>query len=453
MKKLFGTDGIRGIAGAFPLDPSTIGYIGMALGEELIKSSSSRRLVIGRDTRESGRWIAETLIRSLLGTGVQTVDDVGVITTPGLAFLARVHDFELGVMISASHNPYEDNGIKVFSSDGFKLSDGRESQLEKRIDQLIRSRESLPSSVPEQVLSQSEGLIEDYCSFLREHFKGDLRACRIGLDVCNGSAFSIAPSIFAALGARPVIINDTPNGRNINQDCGSLYVGGLVELVTRRGLDLGIAFDGDADRAIFVDPSGRIFDGDYVLHAFSHYLKRQGTLRSGKVVGTVMTNFALEKALAEEGLTLVRAAVGDKYVLEAMQNTGANLGGEPSGHVILSDYHTTGDGILTALKLCEMMSMEQVSLRELAEAYQPFPQVLDGLRVREKIPISDLAGAATAIKNAEQELGNSGRLVVRYSGTEPILRIMAEGENSEQIKTLATRLRGELERAFASCSP
>ena len=453
MKKLFGTDGIRGVAGAFPLDPSTIAYIGMALGEELMRSGSSHNLVIGRDTRESGQWITEILVRCLLATGVRTIDDVGVITTPGLAFLTRAHGFELGVMISASHNPFEDNGIKVFSSDGFKLSDARESQLEKRIDSLIERREPLPSGARQQILSDGETLVDNYCAFLKGHFKGDLRRYEVGLDVCNGSAFSIAPKIFQGLGARLVVINDTPDGRNINRDCGSLHVQGLIELVTSCGLDLGIAFDGDADRSIFVDSCGRIFDGDYVLHAFSCYLKRQGTLKSGKVVGTVMTNLALEKALAREGLTLVRAAVGDKYVLETMQRTGANLGGEPSGHIILRDYHTTGDGILTALKLCEMMSREGLSLRQLAGAYQPYPQVLVGLRVQKKIPISDVAGAVEAIRNAEQELGDSGRLVVRYSGTEPILRIMAEGEDSGAIQALTARLRDELENVLSSSTP
>jgi phosphoglucosamine mutase len=450
MKRLFGTDGIRGVAGAFPLDQVTVGYIGIALGEEIINSGSQPKVIVGRDTRESGHWIAGGLIHSLCHVGVERVDDVGVITTPGLAFLTRRHQFELGIMISASHNPFEDNGIKIFSKDGFKLSDDREARLEKRIYQLIENRHSLPVSEGVRGLSNGEGIIEDYQSFLLSHFKGELEGYRMGLDVCNGSASSLAPRIFEMLGAGIAVINDTPNGRNINHDCGSLHLQGLIDLVTKLGLDFGVAFDGDADRSIFVDSSGRIFDGDYILHAFSGYFKQQGILRSGKVVGTVMTNFALEKALAEEGLELIRAAVGDKYVLEAMERTGANLGGEPSGHIILRDYHTTGDGILTALQLCEMICDQKVTLKALAEQYRPFPQVLDGLRVRHKIPISEVAPAVRAIENAERELGNSGRVVVRYSGTEPILRIMAEGENPGLVRALVRRLRSELESAFSS---
>lgn len=450
MKRLFGTDGIRGVAGTFPLDQVTVGYVGVALGQDLMKSGPFAKVIVGRDTRESGHWITKVLIDSLVKMGVQKVEEVGVITTPGLAFLTRLHQFDLGMMISASHNPYEDNGIKMFSKDGFKLSDDREFRLEKAIYQLIENHEPLPTSTPGQGVANGERIAEDYQSFLLGHFKGSLESYRIGLDACNGSAFSLAPEIFRRLGAKVVVINDAPNGRNINHGCGSLHLRGLIDLVTRLHLDLGVAFDGDADRAIFVDSWGKIFDGDYVLHAFSRYLKRKGVLRSGKVVGTIMTNLALEKALAEQGLELIRAAVGDKYVLEAMQSTGANLGGEPSGHIILSDYHTTGDGILTALKLCEMMLNEKVSLRELADEYSPFPQVLDGLRVRKKIPISDVASAMRAIENAERELGNSGRVVVRYSGTEPILRIMAEGENPELVGALVIRLRSQLETAFAS---
>ena len=449
MKRLFGTDGIRGVAGNFPLDPVTVGYIGTALGEEIMKSGCAPRVIVGRDTRESGGWIAAELIDSLCGARVETVHDIGVITTPGLAFLTRCHQFELGIMISASHNPYEDNGIKVFSKNGFKLSDDQESRLERRIYELITSHRVLRTSTRRQGISNGERLVEDYQSFLCGHFKGELGSFRIGLDVCNGSAFTLAPKIFGMLGAQIAVINDTPSGRNINQGCGSLHIQGLRDLVTRLGLDFGVAFDGDADRSIFVDSLGRIFDGDYVLHALSGYLKRRGMLKSGKVVGTVMTNFALERALAERGLQLIRTAVGDKYVLEAMEDTGANLGGEPSGHIILRDHHTTGDGILTALQLCQVMFDQKVTLNQLTDAYHPFPQTLEGLRVRSKIPISEVAPAVSAIEEAERELGNSGRVVVRYSGTEPILRIMAEGENPDLVRFLVMRLRSKLESVLS----
>jgi phosphoglucosamine mutase len=449
MKRLFGTDGIRGVAGTFPLDRVTVGYIGIALGEEIMNSGGLPKVIVGRDTRESGGWIAEELIDSICLAGVETVDDVGIITTPGLAFLTRRHQFELGIMISASHNPYEDNGIKVFSKDGFKLSDDRESRLEKRIYELIDSHHGLRASAGRRGRANSEKIAGHYQSFLCSHFKGELGSYRVGLDVCNGSAFMLAPKIFGMLGARITVINDIPNGRNINHGCGSLHLQGLIDLVTGLGLDFGVAFDGDADRSIFVDSQGRIFDGDYVLHALSGYLKQRGVLKSGKVVGTVMTNLALEKALEEKGLELVRAAVGDKYVLEAMESTGANLGGEPSGHIILRDYHTTGDGILTALQLCQVIWDQKVTLNDLTDEYHPFPQTLEGLRVRRKIPISDMALAVRAIEEAEKELGNSGRVVVRYSGTEPILRIMAEGEDRDRVRALVMRLRSELESAFS----
>ena len=449
MKRLFGTDGIRGVAGTSPLDQVTVRCVGIALGEEIVSSGHPPRVVVGRDTRESGSWIAEALISALCGAGVDKVHDVGVITTPGLAFITRCYGFELGIMISASHNPYRDNGIKIFSKDGAKLTDARESKLENRICELVSC--GLPCLAPERNQGHySQDLIEKYQSFLCSHFEGKLDGFQIGLDLCNGSAFRLAPKIFEMLGAKTTVVNNTPNGRNINEGCGSLYPQGLAALITGRHLHFGVAFDGDADRSIFVDSRGRLFDGDYVLHALSGYFKERGLLKSKKVVGTVMTNLALEKALEAKGLELVRTAVGDKYVLDAMESTGANLGGEPSGHIILRDYHTTGDGILTALQLCQVMCDLNVCLDDLADEYHPFPQTLEGLRVRRKIQISDLPAARKAIEEAERELGNSGRVLVRYSGTEPVLRIMAEGEDADEVNALVMRLRSRLEVAFST---
>jgi len=450
MKKLFGTDGIRGVAGTFPLDSKTVSYIGLALGDELSRSDNKGRVILGRDTRESGEWITQRLINSFAASGIRVICDVGVITTPGLAFLTRSHQFDLGVMISASHNPYEDNGIKVFSRDGFKLSDLRELDVESKVQELIHCEKPIPVSKPLKEFCGAEQLVQDYVAFLAHPFRGSLSSFQVGLDVCNGAAYSIAPQVFERLGATVELINQNPNGRNINQNCGSLHLEGLRDLVRVSKLSFGVAFDGDADRCICVTPSGKIFDGDYTLYAFSHYLRKKGELRSDKIVGTVMTNFALEKALEREGLRLVRAAVGDKYVLDEMRSVSANLGGEPSGHIILSDYHTTGDGILTAVKLAELLSSERLCLDELANGFHPFPQVLDGLRVRRKVPIDYLPEALRLIEEAENELRGSGRVVIRYSGTEPLLRIMAEGENYSQIKTLVSQLKLNLEAIFSA---
>jgi phosphoglucosamine mutase len=450
MKKLFGTDGIRAVAGTFPLDSKTVSYIGLALGDNLLQFDGKGRVILGRDTRESGEWISQCLINSLAASGIQVICEVGVITTPGLAFLTRSHQFDLGVMISASHNTYEDNGIKVFSRDGFKLSDARELDIERKVHEFVQCKKPIPIAQPLKEFSGSGELVHDYIAFLSHHFRGSLSSFQVGLDVSNGAAFSIAPQVFRGLGATVKLINQNPNGRNINQNCGSLYVDGLRDLVRVSNLSFGVAFDGDGDRSIFVTPSGKIFDGDYVLYAFSRFMKKRGELKSDKIVGTVMTNLALEKALGREGLRLVRAAVGDKYVLEEMKSVGANVGGEPSGHVILRDYHTTGDGILTAVKLAEILFTEGLSLDELASGFQPFPQVLDGLRVRQKVPIADSPEILKLIGNAENELRGSGRIVIRYSGTEPLLRIMAEGENYSRIKILVSQLKSDLEAIFSS---
>jgi len=450
MKKLFGTDGIRGVAGTFPLDPGTVGYIGLALGETLLSSGNPRRVIVGRDTRESGEWITDKLINILVACGIRDMHNVGVITTPGLAFLTRLHQFDLGIMISASHNPYQDNGIKIFSKDGFKLSDELEADLERSIYGLIENQRPLPAINPKSTIPNSQELIRDYRAFLENHTRTDLTSFEIGLDLCNGSAFSIAPQVFRELGANLKLINHTPNGRNINDGCGSLHLEGLIDLVRESDLDFGVAFDGDADRSLFVTSSGRVFDGDFVLYAFSRYFRQNGQLKSRNVVGTVMTNFALENVLHKDGLQLLRAGVGDKYVLEEMIKVGANLGGEPSGHVILRDYHTTGDGILTALKLAEILLKESSSLDELANGFHPFPQVLEGMQIRQKIPISESPEVLRAVENARGQLGGSGRIIVRYSGTEPILRIMAEGENIEQVKRFVAELRSQLEDIFSS---
>ncbi len=449
MKTLFGTDGIRGVAGCFPLDPATVSHIGQALGEYLVQLGGRSRAIIGRDTRESGGWISEWLKRVLASSGTGMIHDAGIITTPGLAFLTRSEQYHIGIMISASHNPYEDNGIKLFSQDGFKLSDEVEAHLEERIYRLIENKEAITKSHRATAATDCQGLIRKYKEFLAGQLKGSLDSYRIGLDVSNGAAFSIAPAVFRELGAAVTVINQEPNGKNINENCGSLHLQGLKDLVASAKLSFGVAFDGDADRSLFVTRAGKVFDGDYVLYALSRDFKKRAELKSNKVVGTVMSNFALEQALRKENLELVRAAVGDKYVLEEMGRVGANLGGEPSGHVILMDYQTTGDGILTAIKLTEILCRERVGLDELTVGFRPFPQALDGLRVRLKIPIES-PQIQVLIEDVRKQLTGSGRILVRYSGTEPILRIMAEGEDAEQVWALVGDLKSKLQAVFSS---
>lgn len=443
MKTLFGTDGIRGVAGSFPLDPKTIYAIGLALGDWIGVKPDGGRVLLGRDTRESGQWISEQLDKALTLKGLEVIHDVGVITTPGLAYLARVHCYDLGIMISASHNPYQDNGIKLFSRDGVKLTDQTELEIERKIYAVLDTSAVLVSPLGGRA-RKMELLVEDYVAFLGRQSQDSFHPLRIGLDVCNGAAYSIAPQIFSQLGSKVTVVNDRPDGQNINRNCGSLHLGGLTEVVKENRLDFGIGFDGDADRALFVTGTGKLFDGDHVLYALALDWKGYGELTGEQVIGTIMTNFALEKILHAEGINLVRTSVGDKYVLEAMKTSGAILGGEPSGHVILGKLQTTGDGILTAVKLTDLLLRRGISLDELACGYEPYPQVLDGVRVDQKIPLEEFPQLACLIRNAKAQLGDSGRMVVRYSGTEPLLRIMAEGQEmtqvAEVVKNLKTRL-------------
>ncbi|MCI0624572.1 MAG: phosphoglucosamine mutase [Acidobacteria bacterium] len=444
MKKLFGTDGIRSVAGEAPLDKETLGRIGWALVEKWQQAGTEPRIIVGRDTRASGEWITAALVQALTNSGIDAATDVGVISTPGLAYLTRLHQFDLGIMISASHNPYQDNGIKVFGRDGFKLSDAEEVEIERLIDEFPDSQLNRGTAAEPSRLDSTQ-LAREYVNFLKNQTKAELSSLRIGLDLCNGSAHAIAPTVFRELGASVQPINDKPDGKNINLNCGSLHLPGLISLVKERQLDLGVAFDGDADRSLFVTASGKVFDGDYVLFALALHFQGSQQLKGNRVVGTIMSNYALERSLNGRNIDFLRAAVGDRYVLEMMRVCGANLGGEPSGHVILSDCHTAGDGILTAVKLAEVLVSRGVSLDALADEYHPYPQVLDGLKVRQKIPL-ETPDIADLIQRAEDRLGDSGRLVVRYSGTEPLLlRIMAEGADGAQVQALVRQLKSDME--------
>lgn len=447
MKKLFGTDGIRSVAGEAPLDEPTLARIGAALVEEWKREGIKPRVILGRDTRASGEWIAATLVRSMTESGIDEATDVGVISTPGLAYLTRHRGFDLGIMVSASHNPYQDNGIKIFGKDGFKLTDTQELEIERLIAEL-----------PQPLLNQtptsganSIQLVSEYIDFLKRQTKIRLGRLRIGLDVCNGAAHAIAPQVFRELDASVVVINDRPDGKNINLNCGSLHLSQLISLVKERELDLGVAFDGDADRSLFVTPSGRVFDGDCVLFVLALRLRDLQELAANSVVGTIMSNYALEQTLNARGIKFLRASVGDRYVLELMKQSGSCLGGEPSGHVILLDSHTAGDGILTAVKLAEVAAHTGATLDELANGFHPYPQVLDGLKVRRKAPL-ETPEIARLIQGAEKRIGLSGRLVIRYSGTEPLLRIMAEGPDSTIVHSVVRELKSNLQNVITSLS-
>lgn len=448
MKKLFGTDGIRGEAGCFPLDEKTVCAIGLALAE-LGGIRGAGRILIGRDTRESGPWIAGRLSQGLAYRGVAAIHDLGVIPTAGLAYLTRTRGYDLGIMISASHNPYRDNGIKLFSGQGFKISDDRELEIERSIESW-RHAPAVSACRSSAGPDNRESLAADYLAFLSRQAETGLEPLRVGLDVCNGAAYLVAPRLFRGLGVEVTVINDRPDGRNINRECGSLHLEGLTRAVEANSLDLGVALDGDADRALFVTGSGKWLDGDHILYALSRDWKAKGALAGGQVVGTIMTNLALEKALIREGIPLIRTPVGDKHVLEAMQTSGAVLGGEPSGHIILGDLHTTGDGLLTAVKLAELLVRRGVSLDDLVAGYRPFPQVLDGLRISRKVPIEQSPELSRLIGNAQAQLSDSGRMVVRYSGTEPLLRIMAEGRELSQVQAAVDRLKAEASQFYNS---
>jgi phosphoglucosamine mutase len=433
--KLFGTDGIRGRAGASPLDPKTINRVGAALAHALPKNGSRTRVVIGRDTRESGEWIERELARGLAAEGGSAVS-AGVIPTPAIAYLTRSDGFDAGVVISASHNPYEDNGIKVFSGRGEKLDESLESEIERLV------ADSSWAVSPVAASPDSGHLAEHYVEHLRQILRdaGPLRSSRLVVDCANGATATVAPSLFRELGFDVTAIADQPNGRNINLNCGSTHLDGLQAKVVATGARIGVAFDGDGDRALFVDANGSVVDGDAVMLLSAIQLQKEGRLARDTVVATVMSNIGLELGLRERGIELVRAPVGDKYVMEEMQKRGAALGGEQSGHIIFADHLFTGDGIATALNVLRTMAVTGKELDELARQLVSYPQVLVNVRVRERADIRSIPAIADTIKKVEGWLDGEGRLLIRYSGTEPLLRIMLEGKNDTEIRHWANEI-------------
>lgn len=435
MRKLFGTDGIRGKAGEPPLDEETVTKLGLALGRKFSESVEGPGLLIGRDTRESGNWIEESLSRGFRAAGGR-VSLAGVIPTPAVAGLVRTQGFQGGVVISASHNPFHDNGIKVFSSSGFKLPDQEEADLER----LLAQGGALPSSgAGTNGTGHEDEYRRLYLDSLREALIDDVsfEKIHVVVDCANGAASGLAAELYLSLGARVSTLSDTPNGVNINLDCGSLHPEHLARRVVEEGADLGIAFDGDADRAIFVDGEGRLVDGDHVLFLCSVHLKNRGILKDSHIITTVMANIGLQLALDREQITMERTQVGDKYVLERMVETDAMLGGEQSGHIIFLHRATTGDGMLTGLKVIEVMAATGKSLAELTHPVIKYPQILLNLEVAKKPPIEELPEVIEAIAAVESELAGKGRVVVRYSGTENLARVMVEGPDQESIERQA----------------
>jgi phosphoglucosamine mutase len=452
-RQLFGTDGIRGVAGEFPLSQKSTYLIGRALGHDLLRATRSPRAVIGQDTRESSRWIADRVAEGLAAVGVE-VESAGVITTPGVAFLARSRGLAAGVVISASHNPWTDNGIKVFSGDGFKLTDARELAIEKEIFALLENSAAADDTalkVPKPSLPGDAALREAYIHSLVASVDADLRKLRVLVDCANGAATAEAPELFRSLGVQATFIHVTPDGKNINEGCGALHPETLGKAVAASGgkFDLGVTFDGDADRALFCDGNGRVVNGDGVLLVAARDMQARGKLEGNSVVATTMSNMGLEIALKKSAIEMLRANVGDKYVLEEMLKTGATLGGEQSGHVIFRDADsTTGDGLLTVLRLMDIVVRSGRTLADLVADLKVFPQKIQNVRVREKVPFTQVPSVQAAITAAESELNGNGRIVVRYSGTEALARVMVEAESEEKMRSLTEKISAEIQRAL-----
>jgi phosphoglucosamine mutase len=445
-KQLFGTDGIRGVPGEYPLDDATLEAIGWALGALLRAEGAATRprVLLGMDTRESSVHLAGRMARGITDAGAE-VASAGVISTPGVACLVRENGFSAGVVISASHNPYTDNGVKLISPQGTKFSDAVEAALEKDI---LRRRETAGAATDAAVPADA-ALDEQYLAYLRRFVLpgAKLDGLRMVLDCANGAVSELGPTLFRSLGAQVTAINNRPNGKNINDHCGSLHPEDLQRTVKEAKADVGAAFDGDADRALFVSKSGRIVDGDAVLFIAARQMKAAGTLRGEAVVGTTMSNLGLERALDAEGIRLARAAVGDRYVFEEMQRLGANLGGEQSGHVIFLDDSITGDGLLTALIVSSLIALHG-PLDALTADFKVYPQKIVNVRVNSKPPLDTLPEVSQAIAAATSSLSTKGRVVVRYSGTEKLARVMVEAERHEDVEhwtqTLATALRSSI---------
>jgi phosphoglucosamine mutase len=458
MKKLFGTDGMRGEAGRFPLDAAAVRAAGRSLARHLAGRLGRRpRVVTGRDTRESGAWIEEAFLEGARESGAE-VEAAGVMTTPGVAYLARVLPADAGVVISASHNPFADNGIKIFAPTGRKLDDATERLIETDIyaDRergiAVAGTKEVEESVTEGDERQSAALRARYLDHLALEVADGLRLedFVVAVDCANGAASALAPALLARLGARVVAFNNAPDGRNINRDCGSLHMEALQRRVVEEGAQLGVAYDGDADRSLFVDARGRLVDGDATLWVLAKRMQERGELEGNRVVATVMSNIGLELALRSRRIELLRTDVGDKYVLEELLRTGTALGGEQSGHIIFPRLSLAGDGMTTTLNLLRAVSEAGRPLHELTEGFERFPQVLVNVRVREKLPFEEVEEVAHRARDVRAELGEHGRLLLRYSGTELLARVMIEGSRQDEIERLAEGLAAVIQQKLGA---
>jgi len=447
--RLFGTDGIRGLANTPPLTTELAFRLGRQLVATLIQHDPTKktRLVVGRDTRLSGPMLEGALVSGALSAGGD-VYAVGVLPTPAIAFLTRRLEAHGGVVLSASHNSFEDNGIKIFSSEGSKFPDAWEEEIEGRLNGPDTA--PWPTGVDIGRLVVHEAAEADYIAHARAACPHDLRHLRIVLDCAHGATYRVAPEIFRRLGADVRVLNASPDGQNINRGVGAMHPEGLQKEVLRSGAQLGLAFDGDGDRLISVDEAGQIRDGDYALAICGRHLAARGQLKGGTVVTTVMANLALDRTLTKAGIGLAKVAVGDRYVLEEMLRIGANLGGEQSGHLLFLDHATTGDGIVSALQLIGVMRESGASLGELAQCLVKFPQVLVNVRVKSKPPVGSIPDLAERVQVLEAEMNGAGRILLRYSGTESLLRVMIEGEEQARIEHMAEELAGIIRRAIGT---
>jgi phosphoglucosamine mutase len=434
--QLFGTDGVRGTAGQYPLDAATVRRIGAALVRALPHGADPPRLLIGRDTRESGGWIEAELAHGAAGQGAH-VTSAGVVPTPAIAYLTRTGAYDAGVVISASHNPFEDNGIKVFSGRGEKFTE----RVEREVEAIVADR-SWQARGGEAVSVPTAELTRPYLDHLRAIVPepGSVAGLKVAVDCANGATTRVAPELFRGFGMDVVLMGNHPDGRNINLRCGSTHPERLAQLVVEKGCRTGVAFDGDGDRAIFVDHAGQVVNGDAVLLMCARQLQQEGRLKGNAIVATVMSNIGLELALRDLGIGLVRCAVGDKHVMEEMLARDLSLGGEQSGHIIFADYLFTGDGLCTALHVLRTTIVTGRSLADLAGDLVPYPQVLLNVRVRERADLRQVPPVAAAVARVEARLSGHGRLLVRYSGTEPLLRVMIEGRNEGEIRAWAKEI-------------
>lgn len=448
MRKFFGTDGIRGVAGVPPLDPESLVRLGKAIATVFLKRGGKHRVLIGKDTRLSGYMIETSLSAGITACGADLML-VGPLPTPGVAYLTKSMRADAGIVVSASHNGFEDNGIKIFGADGFKLADSIEQELEALMQPgVLDHKVANPDSFGKAV--RINDAVGRYTVFLKSCFPRELSlsGLKIGVDCANGASYVVAPQTFTELGAEVVSRGISPNGRNINAGFGSLHPEVVSKLVVEQGLDIGIAFDGDADRVMLVDEKGVVHDGDTTLTICAIDLKNRGKLRTPQVVGTVMSNLGVEKLLQAHGIGLIRSAVGDRYVLEEMTRSGAQLGGEQSGHCIFSDFSSTGDGILSALQVLAVMGRTGKKLSELAQGLVRFPQQIVNVPVKRKVPFAEIPRLQKMISDTESALGSTGRLLVRYSGTELKVRVMVECEDAthcaNHVNAVADVVRSEL---------